>query len=259
LVAWRSPSHSHSIISQPLKRLLCLAFYTPHRTDTVRDPVEKFRWRAIDRERSRRKSSSHPPLSASAACKPQKTFTVGRESLYRRPRLTSPPSRRPDPVGHAVPPDLPQTELPQDRTSPTARACVYRGRNAARMNGWNRCLLDRQESAITSARRFGTDRPTTVIGACLRCLSSTVPLLTAIGVPCLEIRVQRRDWKRGDIGCHQAASPPVWRARPRRHSGHRRVERGNARGINPERSLTEDVESVCQRDGLNRNIHNDIS
>jgi hypothetical protein len=52
------------------------------RANTVRDPVEKIRWRAIDRERSRRKISS-PPLSASAACEPRIAFTVGRQLLYR--------------------------------------------------------------------------------------------------------------------------------------------------------------------------------
>ncbi len=51
------------------------------RVNTVRNPAGTFRWRAIDRERSGRKSSSHPPLSASAARKPQTPFTVAQKLL----------------------------------------------------------------------------------------------------------------------------------------------------------------------------------
>jgi hypothetical protein len=45
--------YSHSIISEPLNRLFCLAFCASHCTDTVKDTVETVRWRAIDADRSR--------------------------------------------------------------------------------------------------------------------------------------------------------------------------------------------------------------
>lgn len=58
--------HSHSIISQPRNPLFQLPPSASSRVNTVKDPVETFRWRAIDRERTRRENlfkfpCRHPP------------------------------------------------------------------------------------------------------------------------------------------------------------------------------------------------------
>jgi len=54
LSPWGFGSHSHSIISQPLNRLFHLPFCASSCTETVRHTVETNRWRAIERNRSRK-------------------------------------------------------------------------------------------------------------------------------------------------------------------------------------------------------------
>lgn len=46
-------TYSHSIISEPLKRVFRRVFSASRRSDTVRHTVETDRWRAIERDRSR--------------------------------------------------------------------------------------------------------------------------------------------------------------------------------------------------------------